>query len=151
EAFDDRSRLLPVAGFLLELLPSGTREPVVLRLAVVLGGPPVGRDVALLLELQQGVVERAVIDREKVAARLLDAARNPVAVKGAHRLEGLQHHQRQSALPDVSFVAHDAAISYREPIGQGRPCGWRSSKCGSKGLSISNSQPPTPKERATAE
>ena len=63
EPREDRRRPLPVARFLLELLPAGAGEAVELRLAVVVGDAPFGRDVAFLLELEQRGVERAVVER----------------------------------------------------------------------------------------
>ena len=67
-------------------LAAGAREPVVLRLAVVVRHAPLGRDDPLLFELEQRRIERAVVDGEQLPAGLLDAPRNAVAVQRPHRL-----------------------------------------------------------------
>src|SRR6266851_9128225 len=66
EPREDRGRPLPVAGFSLHLLPACARQAVILRAAVVLGNTPVGRDEALLFELQQGGVDRPVVHAQAV-------------------------------------------------------------------------------------
>src|SRR5947199_3581465 len=81
---ENRRRRFPFLDFALELLPPGLRQRVVPRTAVVLRETPLGADVALLFELEQGRVQRAVIEREHLAARLLDAARDAVAVHLTH-------------------------------------------------------------------
>ena len=86
ESREDRGRALPVARFLVELFPARPGEPVELRLAVVVGDAPLRGDVALLLELEQGRVEGAVVERQVVRAGLLDAPRDAVAVQRAQRL-----------------------------------------------------------------
>ncbi len=55
----------------------------------------------LLLQLEQGRIQRAVVDFEQIAARLLDTARDAIAMEGAQGLQRLEHHQSQRALPDV--------------------------------------------------
>ena len=87
-------------------LPSRPRQPVEPGLAVVLRDAPLGRDGPFLLQLQQRRVQGAVVQREQVAAGLLDSTGDPVAVQRPHRLDGLQHHQRQRPLPDVRLAAH---------------------------------------------
>ena len=88
---------------------------VELRLPVVLGDAPLGPDIAFLLELEQRRIERAVIEQQPIAAGLLDPAGNAVAVLRPHRLEGLQDHERERALPDVGLVSHRDR-SYCVPI-----------------------------------
>ena len=85
-------------------------EPVELGLAVVVGEPPGRRDRALLLQLQQGGVDGPVVQREDVAARLLDPAGDPVPVQRPEALERLQHHQGQRPLPDVRLVAQERLL-----------------------------------------
>src|SRR5208337_615229 len=78
-------------------------ELVILGFAIVVGDAPLGGDVAFLLEFEEGGVEGAVIDGEEVAAGLLDAAGDAIAVERAESLQSLQDHQGQGALPDVRF------------------------------------------------
>src|SRR3954464_1207092 len=81
ERSDEVGRLVPFARFPLQLLPSHGGQGVVLGPAVVLRLPPLGLDGPFLLELEQGGVERAVIELQAMLARLLDAPRNAVAVQ----------------------------------------------------------------------
>src|SRR5208283_376598 len=110
EAREDGGGLLPVVRFLFHLFAAGARQAVVLGAAIVFRRAPLGSDVALLFELQQRGVERAVVNEQAVAAGLLDAAGDAVAVERAEKLDGFQDHEGQGALPDVGFVAH--ATSY---------------------------------------
>ena len=111
EPREDGGRLLPVARFLVELLPAHPCELVELGLAIVLRDAPFGGDRPLLLEPQERRVQSSVVQGEEVAARLLDAARDPVPVKWPQGLEGLEHHQGQGALPDVRLVAHGSPMA----------------------------------------
>src|SRR5207244_11217557 len=81
--------------------------PVEARLAVVLRYAPFGCDVALLLQLEQRRIQRAVVNRQPAAARLLDPAGDAVAVQRPERLEGFQAHQRERPAPDVGRPSHD--------------------------------------------
>ena len=93
--------------FAFELSAAGAGELVVLRAPVVLRDAPRGFDVALLLQLQERRVERAVVDQEPLAARLLDAPGDAVPVSRPQGLERFQNHQGERALPDVLFITHD--------------------------------------------
>ena len=93
----------PLLPLLLELPTAGARQPVEPGAAVVVRDAPRGCDVALLLELEQGGIERARVQRQPIAARLLDPPRDAVAVQLAERLERRQHHQRERALPDFGL------------------------------------------------
>src|SRR5437870_11838133 len=101
EPRQNRRRLLPIARFAFQLLPAGARELVELCFAVVLGNTPLGTDVAFLFEFEQRRIDCAVVHGEPLAAGLLDAARDAIAVERPHRLQGLEHHQGQRALPDL--------------------------------------------------
>src|SRR5262249_2285766 len=107
EAGEDGGRLIPFAGFFLELLAAGAGQLVELGFAVVFRYAPFRGDVAVLLEFKEGRVERTVVDREQISAGLLNAAGDAVAVEQAHGLKSLEDHQRESALPDVLLVAYD--------------------------------------------
>src|SRR4051794_34180939 len=78
EARKNGRRLRPFARFTFDLLLAGAGELVELRLAVVVRHAPRRLHVALLFELEERGVERAVVDEQLVAARLLDAARDAV-------------------------------------------------------------------------
>ena len=111
---DQIGGLVPFARFARELLPPRGGERIELRAAIVLGLAPLGRDESLLLELEQGGVERAVVERQAVLARFLDAARDAVAVQGPEDLEGLEDHQGEGALLHVELLRH--VPSYGFPI-----------------------------------
>src|SRR5262249_42526459 len=78
EPRNDLRGSLPLACFLLDLLPASPREAVVLGPAIVIGNTPRRRDIALLLQLEQRWVDRSVVHCQPVAAGLLDSARDPV-------------------------------------------------------------------------
>jgi len=58
-----------------------------------------------LLELEEHGVQCALIDGEQVAANLLDAASDAIAVKWAKDIEGLENHQGEGALEDIGFAS----------------------------------------------
>src|SRR5690349_14682259 len=105
---------MPLAGFARELLFSGGRERVVLRAAIVLGLFPLGLDESLLLQLEERRIQRAVVEREAIAARFLDAPRDAVAVQRPEDFEGLEDHEGERALLDFELVRH--GLSYGIPI-----------------------------------
>src|SRR5262245_44341858 len=70
---DGARQLVPVRRLFSQPFPSGRRERVVLRLAVVLAVAPLGVDEPLLLETIEGGVERALRDVERAAGNLRDA------------------------------------------------------------------------------
>src|SRR4029077_20454463 len=83
---------------------AGARELIELGAAVVVRYAPRGLDVALLLELEQRRIQRAVVHQQQLTAGLLDAPGDAVPMLRPHRLERLENHQRQRALPDVGFA-----------------------------------------------
>ena len=76
----DRSRVIPLARRFFEALAPRTCQLVEARLAIGLRHAPLPGDVALLLQLEKRRVERAVVDRQAIAARLLDAPGDAVAM-----------------------------------------------------------------------
>ena len=106
----DGSGLLPFLRFFFELLAAGAGELVILGFAIVVGDAPLGSDVAFQLQFQEGGIESAVIDGEEIAAGLLNAAGDAVAMERTESLQSFQDHQGQGALPDVGFVAHRAPM-----------------------------------------
>src|SRR5688572_31779252 len=105
---------MPFAGFSGELLAPRGGERIELRATIVLGLAPLCSNEPLLLELEERRVQRAVVEAETVLARLLDAARDAVAVQRTKHVEGLENHQGEGALLHVQLVSHDA--SYGIPI-----------------------------------
>ena len=59
-----------------------------------------------MLQLEQQGIERALIHSQKVAADLLDAAGNAVAVLRAQHIEGFEDHERKRSLQNVGFFLH---------------------------------------------
>ncbi len=104
EAGDDGGGLLPVLGFGLEGFAAGFGEVVEAGAAIVFGGAPFGFDGAFLFEFEEDGVERALVDGEEIAADLLDAAGEAVAVERAENVESLEDHEGESALEDVGFL-----------------------------------------------
>src|SRR5205814_4259603 len=76
--------LVPLTRGSLHLPPARARQRVKLRLAVVVGDPPRRRDVPVLFQLHQGGIHRAVVQLQRMVARLLDAARNSIPVLRTH-------------------------------------------------------------------
>jgi hypothetical protein len=113
ESAEDRGRALPFTSFLFDPSSSRAREAIVLCFPVVVGDAPLGGDVALLLELEERRVERAVIDCDRLTADLLDAAGDAVPVLRPHGLEGFQDHQGERALADIGSIGH--GVLGREP------------------------------------
>src|SRR6266576_421349 len=123
EGRDEISGLIPLAGFARQLLPPGGGERVELRAAIVLGLPPLRVDESFLLELEEGGVERAVVEREAILTDFLDTSRHAVAMERAEAFEGLEDHQGEGALLDFEFVGH--GWSYGIPIPRYVLLPWR--------------------------
>ena len=54
--------LLPLLGFLLDLLTASPRELVKLCLPVVVRKPPFGPDISFLFQLEQSRIESSVVE-----------------------------------------------------------------------------------------
>src|SRR5215469_10541142 len=104
ETSDDFRGALPFPFFVRDLPAAGGGEAVEAGAAIVLGRTPVGGDEAFLLELEQRGIERAVVDGERVAGDLLDAAGDAVSVQRAHGLQRFEHHESERTLPDFGFA-----------------------------------------------
>src|SRR5215469_6445027 len=87
ESGKDFGRLLPFPCSFAQPPSSCFRQLVKLRPPVVLRTSPLRTDVALLFQPQKGWVKRAVIQRQKVSADLLNAPRQPVSVLRPHGLQ----------------------------------------------------------------
>src|SRR5580698_747005 len=107
----DVGGLLPLGRGVFQLAMAGLGELVEFCLAIVFRRAPARSDEALLFELQQRRVERAVVQLQQVSAGLLNAPRQPVTVLRTHGFKRAQHHQRQSSLPYVGLVAHCVFLS----------------------------------------
>ena len=95
---------------------TGAGEAVEAGAAVVIRGAPIGGDRAFLLEAEQDGVKGALVDREKVAADLLNAPGDAVAVQGAENIEGAEHHEGEGALLDVFFLLHAISGNLGPPL-----------------------------------
>src|SRR5215217_2698435 len=73
EAFDDAGGALPLRFFLVELLAPGGRQRVDLHATAALRGAPLRRNPAHLLQLEQRRIQGALVERELIAADLLDS------------------------------------------------------------------------------
>src|SRR5690348_3096362 len=109
EGRDEVRGLIPFAGFARELLPPSGGKPVILGAAIVLGLPPFRLDEAFLLELEQGGIEGAVVEREAILTGLLDATCDAVAVQRAKAFECLEDHEGEGALLDFE-LAHRGVL-----------------------------------------
>src|SRR5258708_6314465 len=97
---------------MVQLFLSGASERIDLHAPSTLRLAPLRCDPADLFQLQQGGVERALVERQLVAADLLDAAGDAITVERAQRLEGLEHHQSQAAVEDVALVGRHMLEGY---------------------------------------
>ena len=59
-----------------------------------------------MLQLEQQGIERALIHSQKVAADLLDAPGDPVAVLRSKDVQRLQDHQRKRPLQHIRLFLH---------------------------------------------
>lgn len=92
-----------MAGVDGKLASAGLGDGVELCLAVVAGGAPFGLDPAALFETNEGGIDSPLIEQDLIAADLLNAARDAVAVERAHGGESLQDHEVEGALQEVEF------------------------------------------------
>src|SRR5215472_7780346 len=106
ELRQDCLRLLPLARFPRHLFPPRARQFIKFRLPVIVRISPLRLDVPILFEFQQRRIQRPVVHAQQISADLLDAPCDSVAMQLTHRLQRLQHHQRQRSLPDIRFLAH---------------------------------------------
>src|ERR1700690_703003 len=85
---------------------TGLGQLIELCLAIVFRDSPTGSDATLLLQFEQRRVERAVVQLQQIAARLLNAPCESVPMKRPHGFKRAQDHQSQSSLPDIGLFAH---------------------------------------------
>ena len=105
ERRDGGRQPLPVGGFAFELAAARAGQRVELRSPIVLALLPLGGDPAVLLELVQRRIERAVADLQHVVRDLPQALADGKAVQRFER-EDLQNQQVESALDEIGGFAH---------------------------------------------
>ena len=69
-----------------------------------------------MAKLQEGGVNRALVDGELALADLLDAACDRLPVQRAHGVKGLEDHEVQRAVPDVGRVARHVLVAYSSNV-----------------------------------
>src|SRR5262245_38790608 len=112
ESGDDAGGAVPARCFARKLLSTSPGDRVILRAAVVLRRPPLGRNPPFLLESQQRGIQGALVQTERVAADLFDAPRDAPAVQRPHGIERFQDHQCQRAVENVDLVGrHEDAFA----------------------------------------
>src|SRR5215510_12318670 len=142
---------LPAFRFGRQLFTPGARDGVILGAPIVFRHAPLGANPSPLLQVQQRGINRSLIELRQMAAGLLDAPRNAVAVQAAKRLERFENHQAERAGQDFVLVMfHKApverqqkskspAVGGQQVVGEGLyPCG-RSDRCQSHLKAISGS------------
>src|SRR5580704_17016749 len=103
KACDDCRGLLPIPGLGPQLLAAGFGKAIEACPAVVFRCAPLRRNRAFMLQLEQQGIERALIHSQKVAADLLDAPSDTVAVLRPKDVQCLEDHQRKRSLQYVRF------------------------------------------------
>src|SRR5208282_1290297 len=112
----DRGRQsIPLGGFFYELLAAGRCQRIKPRLAVICGDSPFrGNPAALLKPLERGV-KRSVLHQKLLIRRLLDRARDPLAVLRSKN-QRAQDQQIQGALqqfqPFSCFLGRHTTRAY---------------------------------------
>src|SRR3989442_3237266 len=100
---DDRRRAIPLSFLGGELAASGGGDRVVPRFPVVVGDAPLRAQEPALLQAHQPRVERAHIQAEGAGGDLFQPRGDRVAMQRSERRHGLQHHEVERALQDVSL------------------------------------------------
>src|SRR5580658_2631959 len=95
----------PILRFRLKVSSAEARERIEFRATIVRRRLPLGGDPALLLQLVQGGIKRAVADLQNIAGNLLEPKADSEAVERLQR-EDLQKQQVQGALNQVRRFAH---------------------------------------------
>src|SRR5262245_40127842 len=99
--------MLPGGFFGPQLFAAAPGQRVDLHRASALGLAPLGGNPAGLFEFEQRRIERALIQREMVAADLFDSPGDPVAVERAERFKRLEDDESQTAVQHVgAFGGH---------------------------------------------
>ncbi len=99
----DGGQAVPVGGVPFELPAAGAGDGVELGRTVILAGAPLGGDPPALLEADEGGIDGALVEEDLVAAGLLDAASDAVAVLRAHGDKGLEDHEIEGSLEEVEL------------------------------------------------
>ncbi len=86
-----------------ELFLAGAGDGVEPGAPVVIGRAPFGGDPSHLLETQERRVQSSLVQRQGVAADLLDAAGDSPAMLRAEGIQGSKNHEGERAVEDVGF------------------------------------------------
>ena len=112
DAIHDAGQSFPVGDVGGEMFAALFCEGIKFCFAIVGGSAPFGGDPAALLQPDEGGVDGALVEENFVAADLLDAAGDAVAVERAHGGEGLEDHEVQGALEEIEFgIGHGFGCS----------------------------------------
>src|SRR5271165_1241833 len=103
-----RGQTFPLRGFQLQNLSSGRCQLIVFGPPIVLAVSPFRANPAILFELVQSWIQRALAYLENVAGHLPDALRNRPSV---HRLKRdcFQNQQVECALHEIGWLAHSVS------------------------------------------
>ena len=113
---EDRLRItLKCGGLSHELATASRRQPIVPRLAIVLGYTPLGGDPRALFHTVERGVERAFLDVQLVLRGVADPFRNGVAVHRPPR-EGLQDEEVERPLQQFEVGGHAGAGESVSPL-----------------------------------
>src|SRR5262249_9811461 len=102
---------IPLRHLALERAPAEPRQRVIFRAPSELAGLPLGFDPALLFQLVQRGVERAVADLEDIARHLQEPLADRPSMQRLER-EDLQQQEVERALNQVGRFAHGLGYRY---------------------------------------
>src|SRR5262245_52364276 len=115
DAVDGADDVVPAAGLRGELPASARREAIEAGAPVVVGGAPVRRDPAAILEPVERRVERSVLDLEHLVRPERDGVRDRVAV-GRSEHERAQDQQIERSLQQLSLHRRASAFRHLQKI-----------------------------------
>src|SRR4051812_11681172 len=106
---------LPILGFPRKLPTSRFRDGIKPRFPVVFRCAPLRSNPPFLHEAQQGRIDGALIQPEKLLAQLLDSTSDAVAVQRPQNVKRLEHHQIKRSLKDFGFkLSHRGSYANRK-------------------------------------
>jgi hypothetical protein len=102
QLFDEAGQLAPALGFLPERFQAGFGDGVVFRFPAVFRLIPFALDPALLLQTNQGRIERALVELQQVPGNLFQPGGNAVSVPRAQAAKRAQDDEIERALQDLN-------------------------------------------------
>ena len=96
---------VPVGSFFFELGTAGSSKGVELSLTACFAFGPFGSDPSLLLETVESGIERALLDLEDFAGKLLNPLGDGPAVKGFEK-ERFEDEEVEGSLNEIAWLAH---------------------------------------------